>query len=107
MDKERDKSPKHHSRDLPSGESRQCVVDARASSTADPGPQPGGQPEAVDPELQTARNEVQATFAQYQRLAADFENYKRRTRQELADRTQYANEELLRKLLAILDNFKR
>ncbi|TMD14713.1 MAG: nucleotide exchange factor GrpE, partial [Chloroflexi bacterium] len=35
------------------------------------------------------------------------ENYKRRTRQDLAERTQYANEELLRKLLPVLDNFKR
>src|SRR5205823_6223471 len=65
-----------------------------------------GQP-SVDPELQAARDEAQANFARYQRLAADFENYKRRTRQELADRTQYANEELLRKLLPVLDNFKR
>jgi molecular chaperone GrpE len=61
----------------------------------------------VDPELQGARDEVQASFARYQRLGADFENYKRRTRQELADRTQYANEELLRKLLPILDNLRR
>jgi molecular chaperone GrpE len=61
----------------------------------------------VDPELQAARDEAQATFARYQRLAADFENYKRRTRQELADRTQYANEELVAKLLPVLDNFRR
>src|SRR5438093_1457703 len=62
---------------------------------------------AVDSELQAARDEAEAMFARYQRLAADFENYKRRTRQELADRTQYANEELLRKLLPILDNLRR
>jgi molecular chaperone GrpE len=61
----------------------------------------------VDPELQAARDQVEASFARYQRLGADFENYKRRTRQELADRTQYANEELLRKLLPILDNLRR
>jgi molecular chaperone GrpE len=101
-------SSKHHSPDQPGGEMRQGVVDTRASSTAEPGPDPTPQPERpVDPELQAARDEAEATFARYQRLAADFENYKRRTRQELADRTQYANEELLRKLLPILDNFKR
>ncbi|HYM50064.1 MAG TPA: nucleotide exchange factor GrpE [Candidatus Limnocylindrales bacterium] len=70
-------------------------------------PDPWGQPGAESPELASARQEAQATFARYQRLAADFENYKRRTRQDLAERTQYANEELLRKLLPILDNFKR
>jgi molecular chaperone GrpE len=108
MGKKSNMSPKPHSPDQPGGETRQGVVDTRASSTADSEPEPGRQPtQPVDPELQAARDEVQATFAQYQRLAADFENYKRRTRQELADRTQYANEELLRKLLPILDNFKR
>jgi molecular chaperone GrpE len=89
-------------------ESRQSVVDRRASSAVDPeslpDPRPGSSP---DPELQAARDEAEATFARYQRLAADFENYKRRTRQELADRTQYANEELVRKLLPILDNLRR
>jgi molecular chaperone GrpE len=85
------------------------VVDSRASMTPDPGPgvDPSAAPEATDPELLAARDEARATFARYQRLAADFENYKRRTRQELADRTQYANEELLRRLLPILDNFRR
>jgi molecular chaperone GrpE len=57
--------------------------------------------------LEATRQELRATFARYQRLAADFENHRRRTRQELAERTQYANEELLRKLLPLLDNFKR
>jgi molecular chaperone GrpE len=79
------------------------VVDSRASSTAGA---EQDQPQ-VDPEVQAARDEAQASFARYQRLAADFENYKRRTRQELGDRTQYANEELLRKLLPILDNLRR
>jgi len=108
MGKKPNMSSKHHSPDQPGKDLRQGVVDTRASSTADPGPEAVRQPEKpVDPELQAARDEAEATFARYQRLAADFENYKRRTRQELADRTQYANEELLRKLLPILDNFKR
>lgn len=108
MGKKPNMSSKQHSPDQPGGEMRQGVVDTRASSTADPDPGSTSQPERpVDPQLQAARDEAEATFARYQRLAADFENYKRRTRQELADRTQYANEELLRKLLPILDNFKR
>jgi molecular chaperone GrpE len=84
------------------------VVDSRASSALDAEQQTLRQEQpGVDPELRAARDEVQANFARYQRLAADFENYKRRTRQDLADRTQYANEELLRKLLPILDNLRR
>jgi molecular chaperone GrpE len=103
--------PKHQSPDQPepAGEKgRPGVVDSRASSAVDAerALSEEGQPR-VDPELQAARDEAQATFGRYQRLAADFDNYKRRTRQELADRTQYANEELLRKLLPILDNLRR
>ena len=83
---------------------RDPVVDQRASAAPDPAARPSSELAA---ELAAARDEAQATFARYQRLAADFENYKRRTRQDLAERTQYANEELLRKLLPVLDNFKR
>lgn len=85
------------------------LVDSRASMAPDPeaGSEARATQQSVDPELQAARDEAEATFARYQRLAADFENYKRRTRQELADRTQYANEELLRRLLPILDNLRR
>ena len=84
------------------------MIDSRSSAAADE-PQPGPQRsrEQLEAELEATRQELQATFARYQRLAADFENHKRRTRQELAERTQYANEELLLKLLPLLDNFKR
>jgi molecular chaperone GrpE len=102
--------PEHRSPDQEPGgqKSRPGVVDSRASSAVDSEQAGAGQDQPrVDPELQGARDEAQANFARYQRLAADFENYKRRTRQELADRTQYANEELLRKLLPILDNLRR
>jgi molecular chaperone GrpE len=102
--------PQHRSPDQEPGgqKSRPGVVDSRASSAVDSEQAGAGQDQPrVDPELQGARDEAQANFARYQRLAADFENYKRRTRQELADRTQYANEELLRKLLPILDNLRR
>jgi len=102
--------PEHRSPDQEPGvqKSRPGVVDSRASSAVDSEQAGAGQDQPrVDPELQGARDEAQANFSRYQRLAADFENYKRRTRQELADRTQYANEELLRKLLPILDNLRR
>jgi molecular chaperone GrpE len=83
-------------------EGRPDPVDQRASATASA----EASEETLSP-AQAGREEAEAAFARYQRLAADFENYKRRTRVELADRTQYANEELLRKLLPILDNFRR
>jgi molecular chaperone GrpE len=107
MGKKQDMPPQHQPPDQPepgAQKGRPGVVDSRASSAVDA---ESGQDQRIDPELQAARDEAQANFARYQRLAADFENYKRRTRQELGDRTQYANEELLRKLLPILDNLRR
>jgi len=107
MGKKQDMPPQHQPPDQPepgAQKGRPGVVDSRASSSVDA---ESGQDQRIDPELQAARDEAQANFARYQRLAADFENYKRRTRQELGDRTQYANEELLRKLLPILDNLRR
>lgn len=111
MGKKQDMPPQQQPPDQPESggqKGRPGVVDSRASSAVDAEQQAAHLDQSrVDPELQAARDEAQANFARYQRLAADFENYKRRTRQELADRTQYANEELLRKLLPILDNLHR
>jgi molecular chaperone GrpE len=108
MGKKQDMPSQHRTPDQPDPgglNSRPGVVDSRASSAVDA--EHGVPQQPLDPELQAARDEAQANFARYQRLAADFENYKRRTRQELADRTQYANVELLRQLLPILDNLRR
>ena len=108
---------RHMSEENPA-ERASTVVDSRSGSAAEsqreagqrnenpPSPGPGDATQG-GVELQAAQDEAQANFARYQRLAADFENYKRRTRQELADRTQFANEELLTRLLPVLDNFRR
>src|SRR2546421_10857403 len=107
MGKKKQMSAKHEKATRPEPERPgSTVVDSRSSSTADPSDPPAVD-QAPDAELEALRAEAQETFARYQRLAADFENYKRRTRQELADRTQYANEELVFKLLPILDSFRR
>jgi molecular chaperone GrpE len=43
----------------------------------------------------------------YLRLAADFDNYKKRSRQEHSETVQYANSDLIGKLLPVVDNFHR
>jgi molecular chaperone GrpE len=109
MGKKRQMPAKNEKAGGPTTEQPASVVDSRSSarSEADEKEKAEATDARDNAELQAARDEAQATFARYQRLAADFENYKRRTRQELADRTQYANEELVAKLLPILDNFRR
>jgi len=43
----------------------------------------------------------------YLRLAADFENFRRRKNQEVADRARYASEDAAKALLPVLDNLRR
>jgi len=63
-----------------------------------------GQKGEDNPNLERDFNELQQRFL---RLAADFENYRRRTRQESAAIRLTANERLLRDLIPIIDNFER
>ncbi|HML94319.1 MAG TPA: nucleotide exchange factor GrpE [Thermodesulfobacteriota bacterium] len=46
-------------------------------------------------------------YQRYIRLAADFENYKKRLAKEKADIITYGNEELIKALLNVLDNLER
>jgi molecular chaperone GrpE len=45
--------------------------------------------------------------AKYVRLAADFQNYKRRVEKEKSDIYTYANEKIAVDILAVIDNFER
>ncbi|MHB1575097.1 MAG: nucleotide exchange factor GrpE [Candidatus Dormibacteria bacterium] len=53
------------------------------------------------------RSELEQARSSYQRLAADFENYKRRKNQEAQDLARYAAASLLTALLPALDNLAR
>jgi len=43
----------------------------------------------------------------YLRLAAEFDNYRKRTQKEMGDIIEYAGEKVLRNILPILDDFER
>jgi molecular chaperone GrpE len=60
-------------------------------------PEPDGST-AVEPDERDAR---------YLRLAADFENFKRRKAQEISDIRRYESEDAARALLPVLDNLRR
>lgn len=49
----------------------------------------------------------QDLYQKYIRLAADFENYKKRLAKEKADVVAYGNEELIKALLNVIDNLER
>ncbi len=68
---------------------------------------PRKQLEAAEEALEEARAAGKENADKYVRTAAEMENMRRRHRQEQADQLQYANSELITKLLPVLDNFHR
>jgi molecular chaperone GrpE len=63
--------------------------------------------EAAAIEVDDLRRALEERGAQYLRLAADFENFRRRSAQESADRSRYAAESAAVALLPVLDNLQR
>lgn len=65
-------------------------------------------PEANDESQQdSAAGEDEDIKTRYLRLAADFQNFKRRTEKEKSDIYAYANEKFALDLLDVIDNFER
>lgn len=62
------------------------------------------EPQAQDNSLQEKYNQLNN---QYIRLAADFDNYRKRQAQERENLLKYGAEETLKKLIEVLDNFDR
>ena len=63
--------------------------------------------EALERELGETRATAEENLYKWQRSAADFANYKRRTDEERAQLSQFSNAILIGKLLAVLDDFDR
>lgn len=77
--------------------------DAGSGKTAEAPPAPGTgsqQPEAD-------RNQYDELHDRYLRLAADFENFRKRTERDKEQITRYANEQFALDMLEIVDNLER
>jgi molecular chaperone GrpE len=57
--------------------------------------------------LEAAQKKCEETYDRFIRVAAEFENYKKRTEREKTELRKYANESLLRELLSVADNLER
>jgi molecular chaperone GrpE len=66
-----------------------------------------GQVDELRQQLEVAQQEAAESKAGWQRTAADFANYRRRTEQDREATLGLANEALLAKLLTIVDDFDR
>ncbi|MCL6516342.1 nucleotide exchange factor GrpE [Alicyclobacillus sp.] len=77
-----------------------AAEDAAAEDAAEP---------VADPAAEAARlaDEVERLRQQLLRAHADFDNFRRRTRQEKEDLQWFANKQLLVELLPVVDNFER
>ena len=58
-------------------------------------------------ELNKIKEDFENLNNQYLRLAADFDNYRKRQSQERESLLKYGTEEALKKLIEVLDNFER
>jgi molecular chaperone GrpE len=70
-------------------------------------PDPINEIQIAQEKLSIAEAEAKAKHDQLLRLAAEFENYKKRLARETEDFRKYANEALLRELLTVVDNLER
>ncbi len=64
-------------------------------------------PELLKKQLEEEKEKADNYLKNWQRVQADFINYKRRTEQERAEQTKYANASLILKILPVLDDFDR
>lgn len=69
-------------------------------------PQTEAAAEPIDP-LEAAKAEVAKLRDQLLRTAADFDNFRKRSRRELADMEKRAREDLIKDLLPVFDNLER
>lgn len=67
--------------------------------------------ESIPETVETAENKLQEDFDnlnnQYLRLAADFDNYRKRQAQERESLISYGAQDAMKKLIEVLDNFDR
>ena len=90
----------HEHRRRTRAEERIAELDATPAKLA-------GQLDELRRQLEVAQQEAADNKANWQRSAADFANYRRRTEQDREQALGLANEALLSKLLTIVDDFDR
>ncbi|NOY53696.1 MAG: nucleotide exchange factor GrpE [Deltaproteobacteria bacterium] len=102
---------KHKRKDQKNRTPGQDVVDeSKVASPEESGGAKGTKmPELSEesPELTQARREVRENYDRFLRVAAEFENYKKRVEKEKSDLVKYANEGLIKDLLGVIDNLER
>ena len=63
--------------------------------------------EELEKELEEKKRESETNYDRFLRLYAEFENYKKRIEKEKEELIKFANEELVKELLPVIDNLER
>jgi molecular chaperone GrpE len=86
--------------DLSGGEDNQSVEEAAEQTTE-------GDAAGIEQQLADAKEEAADLKDRMLRLAADYENYKKRNERERATAMKYAGEQIFREFLPVVDNLER
>jgi len=89
--------------------SEETAEEAAAEETAETETEPEEKKEVTSDNKEESEAEKQLADmnAKYVRLMADFQNQKKRFEKEKADIYQFANEDIVKSLLEVIDNFER
>lgn len=89
-------------------EREQDAADDRATALDDAAGEGGdGYEEAADPQLEALQAEVAGLTDRHLRLAAEFDNYRKRTERERAEQYTRAQGDLVKRLLEPIDDLER
>ena len=93
--------------EAPAAEQSEKAPEANGETAGAEGESGGADPEAAEAPEPEEKKEDEDLKTQYLRLAADFQNFRKRTEKEKGDIYARANEALMTDLLPVLDDFER
>ena len=64
------------------------------------------QAESLQKQIEDLRKEKDDIFAKLQRVAADYDNYQKRSAKQITDNVAYEKDKIVKSLLPVLDNFE-
>ncbi|MDF2722253.1 MAG: co-chaperone GrpE [Paenibacillus sp.] len=86
----------------------QVEVEAEVVEQAEESAEAGTEQSAeLERQLNEQRKAADENYQRYLRTQADFDNFRRRSRQEKEDFAKYASAKLIEQLLPVIDNFER
>lgn len=84
----------------------ETVTETPAEENVEQAEEPKAEEQELDP-VEKLEQELKEQKDQYLRLMADFENYRKNQLKKVSDLLQYGGEELIKKLLPVIDDFER